>query len=162
MSISPQIIQLVSHARESVEELAATYHNGGTWGDDLTGYCGIASRFLIALARRNNIYGMRLVCGTFGHIADDTHDGTHCWVEYDGFCIDLTISQFGFPKKKYKICLITDKFYLANYFPEMAGTHAVKFQKQWELGQNYESCSSLLWRIHKANYVKEYNGLVLR
>lgn len=156
MQLSSKIIQLITHARESVEELASTYHKGGAWGEGLAGYCGIASRFLIALARRNNIYGMRLICGTFGHI-------THCWVEYNGYCIDLTISQFeGFEDKKYKICRVNDMFYITNYFPEIIGTNAVRYQKQWELGQNYESCSGLLWRIHKSNYIREYNGLLLR
>lgn len=156
MALSAEIIQLIAHARKSVEELADTHHNGGAWGEGLTGYCGIASRFLISLARRNNVYGMRLMCGTFGHI-------THCWVEYNNFYIDLTISQFeGFSQKKYKVGCISDRFYLYNYFPQISGAKAARYQKQWELNQNYESCSGLLWRIHKNNYIREYNGLILR
>lgn len=156
MSLDKNIITLVEHARHSVEELAYKYHDGGAWGPDLAGYCGIASRFFISLARRNNIYNTRLICGLF--------DGmTHCWIEYGDFCIDITISQFaGYKNRRYRIFKIDSDFYRAHYTPEIIGTAAVRHQKQWELGQNYESCSSLLWRIHKAKYIKEYNGLLLR
>jgi len=156
MTLSNEIIQLIVHARKSVEELADKYHDGGNWGDNLTGYCGIASRFFINLAKRNGIYNMRLVCGTF--------DGmTHCWVKYGDFCIDLTISQFnGFQNRRYRICKIDSDFYRTYYLPEMTGSSAVKYQKQWEDGQNYGACSNLLWQIHKSKYIREYNGLVLR
>lgn len=155
MSISAEIVSLISHTRQTVEELANTYHDGGAWGNGLAGYCGIASRFLIGLFKRNNLNAY-LVCGLF--------DGqTHCWVEYQDFCIDLTISQFeGFEHKKFSICVKRSEFYRKHYTFNLAGVSAVRYQKQWELGQNYESCSGLLWRIHKANYIKEYNGRFLR
>lgn len=159
MSISANIIQLISHTRKTVEELANTYHQGGAWGDNgLPGYCGIASRFLIALFRRNGIHDARLVCGFF-HTQNE--QSTHCWVEYDKFCIDLTISQFDFDIP-FRICLVGDAFYRKHYRREMIGSKAVILQKEWDDGQNYESCASLLWRIHKTNYIREYNGLVLR
>jgi hypothetical protein len=120
------------------------------------GYCGIASRFLISLAQRNHIYGMRLVCGLF-------NTTTHCWVEYEGFCIDTTISQFsGFEDLKYKVCRVKDDFYNTYYYPHLIGTKAARHQRRWELGQAYESYSSLLWKIHKKRYIKEYNGILFR
>lgn len=156
MSLSSEIIQLIVHARISVKELSDKYHNGGSWGHGLTGYCGIASRFMISLARRNGIYGMRLVCGTF--------DGmTHCWVEYNGFCIDLTITQFsGFQHKAYRISTVNGDFYRTHYTPAMIGCSAMRHQKQWEHGQNYESCATILWHIHKKNFIKEYNGVLFQ
>lgn len=165
-SLSNEILELIIHTRKSVEELAIVYHDGGMWGDGLAGYCGIASRFLISLFRRNGIHNARLICGTFGTVESDgafrPSQLTHCWVEYGDFCIDVTISQFaGFEKKKYRICKKDSEFYYTHYFPELVGSTAVKYQKQWD-EQSYESCSSILWRIHKVNYVKEYNGLVLR
>lgn len=152
MTLPSKIIELIVHARKTVGDLAEKYHGGGAWGNGLTGYCGIASRFLISLARRNGIYNMRLIAGSF--------DGkTHCWVEYGDFCIDLTISQFnGFENTPYRICYRSYEFYKYYYKPEVIGSAAVQYQKKWDLGQSYESCSSLLWRIHKANYIREYNG----
>lgn len=150
------MMQLIIHARRSVEELVRRYHGGGNWGNGPAGYCGIASRFLINLARRNGIYNIRLICGTF--------DGmTHCWIEDGAFCIDLTIAQFkGFESKVYRICMIDSDFYRSHYVPEMSGSLAVKYQKQWEHGQNYESYSGILWKIHKKNYIMEYNGLAFK
>ena len=156
MILSTEIIELIVHARKSLDILVRKYHNGGNWGDGVAGYCGIASRFLISLARRNGVYNMRLVCGLFDNM-------THCWVECGDFCIDITISQFkGFKDKAYRICKIDSDFYNAHYLPEMIGTPAVKYQKQWEQGQDYESYASTLWRIHKKNYIREYNGMVFR
>lgn len=161
MIIDDKVIQLTVHVRRSLEKLARE-HGGGYWGSGLTGYCGIASRFLINLAKRNGIYNMRLVCGFFNDRA--FHEpSTHCWIEYNDFCIDLTISQFSeFHNKAYRICLIDSDFYRLHYTPEMIGSIAVKYQKQWENGQNYESCANSLWRIHKKHYIKDYNGVFLR
>lgn len=167
-SLPNEILELIIHTRKSIEELANTYHDGGRWGEGLAGYCGIASRFFISLLRRNGIYNARLVCGSFGTTEVDgifypNLELPHCWVEFGEFCIDITISQFdGFENKKYRICKKGSEFYSSHYFPQLAGTSAVKHQRQWELGQDYESCSSLLWRIHKSKYIKDYNGLVLR
>lgn len=162
MALSNKIIQLISHARESVDELANKHHNGGFWGDGLAGYCGVASRFLISLARRNGIHNMHLVCGSFND-KKYSSPSTHCWVIYGKFCIDITISQFdGFKDKKYRICTTDSVFYRTHYIPELAGAPAVRCQKQWEEGQNYEKHSPFLWQIHKHNYIREYNGLFLR
>ena len=151
MTLCNEMMQLIIHARRSVERLADEYHD---WGPNLAGYCGIASRFLINLGKRNGIHNMRLVCGTFD-------DNTHCWVEYDGFCLDITITQFnGFQNKAYRICMIDSDFYREHYMPAIIGHSAVKQQKQWELGQDYESCATILWQIHKRNYINECNGLL--
>lgn len=160
MPLCDKTIRLIRHSRKTIEELAESYHDGGNWGDGLAGYCGIASRFLIGLAKRNGIYGMRLVCGTFNDPAWE-EPVTHCWIEYKEFCIDLTISQFSeFHNKPYRICLLDSDFYRSHYLSELSGSNAVKHQKQFEDGQNYESCSSILWRIHKKNYRGEYEGLI--
>lgn len=156
MELCSEIIQLIVHTRRSVDQLANKYHNGGNWGAFLTGYCGIASRFLISLARRNGIHNMRLVCGAF-------NKATHCWVEYENFCIDITISQFeGFHSKAYRICMTDSDFYRSHYMPKIFGSSAVKHQKHWEQGQNYESCASILWRIHRKNYIRDYNGQIFQ
>lgn len=144
MQLSNEIIQLIVYTRRVVEALAKQHNH--PWGDYLTGYCGIASRFFISLAERNHIYNMRLVCGTF-------MDMTHCWVEYNGFCIDITISQFNsFQHKKYKICRLGAPFYTNHYVPEMIGIAAIKRQKQWQQGQAYENCSDKLWCIYQSKY----------
>ncbi len=150
-TLSNEVMNLILHARKSLEELIK-YHNGGLWGNGLAGYCGIASRFLINLAKRNHIYGFELVCGTF--------DGmTHCWVQYNNYCIDLTISQFeGFENKAYRVCLINSDFYRSHYNPDMIGSSAVRYQKLWEHGQSYESFASILWRFHRKNYAREFYG----
>lgn len=163
--LSAELIALCQHAHDSVEELAFKYHDGGLWGLYLNGYCGIASRFLVNLAKRNGIFDMRLVCGGFCDLTVNEEDQivtTHCWIEYNGFCIDLTISQFdSFNTKKISICSIGDEFYNSHYIPELIGSRAVKNQRTWTLGQNYESCSKYLWRIHHKKYPREYNGIFL-
>jgi len=154
MALNSKIVSLISSARNTIEDLADNYHQGGAWGMGLAGYCGIASRFLIDLFRQNNLKAY-LVCGLFDN-------QTHCWVEYGNYCIDLTISQFeGFEQKRFSICTKNSIFYRTHYKIEMAGVAAVRYQKQWEHGQDYESWSSLIWRIHNSSYTKEYNGLVL-
>ncbi len=85
---------------------------------------------------------MNLVCGAFDGL-------THSWVEYDGFCIDITISQFtGFESKKYKICRVDDDFYMMYYSVDVRGSAAVSHQKKWTFGQDYGRHSKLLWKIY--------------
>lgn len=142
-------MMLIRHCRNTVEDLAKDYHFDGLWGSNLAGYCGIASRFLIKIAKFNHISNMKLVCGTF--------DGnTHCWVEYDSYCIDITISQFfPFYSKKYRICRTDEEFYLSHYVIDMKGAEAVANQKQWDNGQAYDEYKNLLWQIHKCKYTNE-------
>lgn len=143
--LTQELINLIESARETVFRLSNDYHNGGLWSgqNDLCGYCGIASRFLVSLARSKGIE-MKLACGGF--------DGfTHSWVEYDGFCIDLTISQFsGFEHKKYKICRVDDDFYRRYYSFDVKGSAAVSFQKKWGYGQDYGRHSKVLWKIYNS------------
>lgn len=142
MPISAETIEFVRRSRKAVEILADNYHEGGFWGSGLTGYCGIASRFLVNLAKKYDIK-MQLVVGLFNGM-------THCWVEYDGFCIDLTISQFkSFNTKKFSICKINDQFYNRYYTPDMRNNSAVRHQRTWQGGQEYSSHANLLWSIYR-------------
>lgn len=152
MLLDDKVARLLPRARKTIEILARKHHSGGAWGSGLCGYCGIASRFLISLAESNNIRGMKLVCGTF--IYDNA---LHCWVEYKGFYIDLTISQFDFHEnKKYKVGKVNDVFYRANYNPNLIGSQAVNYQKKWTEGQDYASYATILWKIYREN-----NGTIL-
>lgn len=145
------VIEIIRHTRKILNKLVNDYHNGGYWGSyygDVTGYCGIASRFLINVAKRNGIRDMELVCGAFNNI-------THCWVEYNNFCIDITISQFPeFKNQPYRICEIDSEFYNSHYFIEVKGFAATKEQKKWGAGQNYEYCARILWDIDRSLKLK--------
>lgn len=143
--LNAHIVELCRRAALSVKHLAAEYHNGGLWSVEypLTGYCGIASRFLVAVCGVNGIRNMDVVIGLFD-------DQTHCWVEYGDFCIDLTIAQFeGFEHKQFSICKVNDQFYKQHYEVGISGKKAVKEQQSWYSGQRYEDHSLFLWAIYR-------------
>ena len=143
--LNSHIVELCRRAALSVKHLATEYHNGGLWSAayPLTGYCGIASRFLVSVAEVNGISSMEPVVGLFD-------DQTHCWVEYGKFCIDLTIAQFeGFEHKQFSVCKIGDEFYKQHYELGFRGKEAVKEQRSWYSGQRYEDHSVFLWHIYR-------------
>lgn len=140
--LTPQLITIIKKVRNTIEELNLQLNN--PWGNNLCGFCGIASRFLIRAANHNGIRNMRLVYGYF-----ENDYNTHCWVEYSGFAIDLTISQFsGFDKLKYRICKVGDEFYNAHYIPCVIGKEAISYQKQWRGGQAYSKHANMLWSMY--------------
>ncbi len=143
--LNAYIVELCRRAALSVKHLAAEYHNGGLWSVEypLTGYCGIASRFLVSVADVNGIGDMELIVGLFD-------DQTHCWVEYGKFCIDLTIAQFeGFEHKSFSVCRVDDRFYKQHYEVGLYGKSAVEEQRTWKDKQRYEDHSIFLWHIYR-------------
>jgi len=129
--LSNDIMLLILKARKDIERLASL-NEDITCGPGLAGYCGIISRYLIDLMELSGISGASLCCGRFNKL-------THCWVEYGGFCLDLSISQFlGFAKKKYKICRVGDCFYSTYYENELDHRSAIEYQKTWGI-QAYET-----------------------
>lgn len=65
------------------------------WPDEaqhLSGYCMLASRFFIRIARKNGFQPV-LVKGEFDE------EGNHCWTEWHGKLIDLTATQYDFTEK---------------------------------------------------------------
>lgn len=143
--LSNKIISFVQDVCMVIEEVS--HYENSLNINGLVGYCGISSRFLIALARKNNIHNMKLVCGTF-------NGAVHCWVHYDKYCIDVTISQFNpFDKLKYKICIIGDEFYKLHYKPDVIGSPAIRRQKKWR-EQAYGRYALTLWDTYRNMYMR--------
>lgn len=65
----------------------------GYWDSSLGGLCGVASDLLVRELRVHGI-DSTLVFGEF-LFSDRCHGGAHCWVECDGYAIDITATQFG-------------------------------------------------------------------
>lgn len=83
-----EVIDLAHKVRVAVEELA----NGlePSWmivKEDLAGMCAVASRALCTVLR-NHGYKAKFVLAQYCF-------GSHCWVELDGWIIDITATQFG-------------------------------------------------------------------
>lgn len=75
---------------------AAMRCGGSTWGywdSTLGGLCGVASDLLVRAFAARGITAT-LVYGKF-HCNDWTSGGFHCWVECNGYVVDITTSQFG-------------------------------------------------------------------
>ena len=65
----------------------------GYWDSTLGGLCGVASDLLVRELRAHGI-SSTLVFGEF-LFSDRRYGGSHCWVECDGYIIDITATQFG-------------------------------------------------------------------
>ena len=82
-----EVIDLAHKVRIAVEELANNLEP--TWmiyKEDLAGMCAIASRALCTVLRSHG-YRAKFVLAQYGL-------GSHCWVELDGWIIDITATQF--------------------------------------------------------------------
>jgi hypothetical protein len=62
------------------------------WDNDLNGACGVATFHLMALANKHGT-SPTFVAGLFSLNQDEEEHG-HCWIEYDGYIIDITAAQF--------------------------------------------------------------------
>lgn len=113
-----KLITLAKIARQKTETLSRIERGV----PNLTGYCGVASKYLETLANKNGIYP-QFVAGIFqsyNRIIDRYGlVSGHSWLEHDGYIIDITATQFrnvvskverNFNKKVY-ICRTTNPHY---------------------------------------------------
>lgn len=96
MSYSPPLLRLISlakFARKEIEHLSAI-ERGSKF---LTGYCGIASRYLESIANKENIFP-EFVGGSFlsyNRINNEYESiSGHTWIEYKDYIVDITATQF--------------------------------------------------------------------
>lgn len=90
-----------------MEKFAREYTDAGDPAD-LSGYCAIASYFLVMLGRKFGYYltlveGLAFDCDVDALQSGDYDGGkpfaNHFWVEYSGTIIDLTATQFNNVRK---------------------------------------------------------------
>lgn len=84
MNTHQKLRKLAEKARDDLEAYC------GMGNPNLHGVCGTASVHLMRLARREGIR-VKLCYGLF----QKKHWQSHCWIEYDGKCYDITATQFG-------------------------------------------------------------------
>jgi hypothetical protein len=85
MSFLPnEVIKLAKAVRKSAENYTKRAGDGHEFDQDLGGMCAIASRALWRVLK-NHGYKPKFV---------HTGDGFHCWVELDGWILDVTATQF--------------------------------------------------------------------
>jgi hypothetical protein len=75
---------IANDARIQCEQLQKEY---GTWRDNLCGMCAIASSMIFNECKRQGIRAKFVY-------ADKKYEG-HCWIEVQGYIIDVTATQFG-------------------------------------------------------------------
>ena len=132
-----------------MERLAAI--EGGQ--SDLTGYCGVAARYIELEANKQDI-PVEFVAGYFnGYVRPIDQYGFacgHCWVEYGGYIVDITATQFrnvrtkinrDFGKKIY-ISVVSNP----HYEKDLVGEEAKRYVAAWYV----ESLDSI---IEKANRI---------
>ena len=112
---------------------------------NMIGYCGIGARWLQHLAKRK---GMK-VDFIIGRYNDEINSSHHCWVEYDGYIIDITATQFGFSDN---ISLIDETDY--RYNKTAKNSKAIRLMKNWPHYQKYIKCTNALKKIHIHPFTK--------
>lgn len=138
------LLGLSIYARRHVEILHRRINIGNRF---LAGYCCIASRHLLALAQSYDI-DVSFLCGWF--IKKEKKAG-HCWIERDGFIIDLTATQFGINKKVY----VTESSN-PNYCKFAEGNAAIENTRGWIVhNQKYEQYQPELDEILKKENKEE-------
>lgn len=149
-----QLKKVVAAARQEMESFARKHNHIGFMGSDvdLSGYCAIASHFLIMVTRKFG-YKMSLVQGVaFEDVVDGNKDFVHeqinhCWVEYDGEIIDLSAKQFDKSLQKIHIVKIGN----SSYCPISRNNAARKdFRMEWPDDQSpYSYITELRKRANK-------------
>lgn len=144
-----KLLPIAKTARYKIERLANI--EGGP--SDLTGYCGVAARYIELQAAKADIE-VEFVAGYFnGYIRPlDEYSlaSGHCWVEFDGYIVDITATQFR--NVRTKVCRdFNRKVYVSrstnpHYEKELAGDDARRFVSAWY-------CEPLDEIIEKANRV---------
>src|SRR5277367_897508 len=141
-----RLITLAKFARKRIETLSKVEKGP----PHLQGYCGIASRYLELLGKRENIFPDFIVghFRSFNRILDEySWRAGHCWIEYDGYIIDLTATQFrnvitkverDFSKKVY-ISRNTNP----HYYKEASGEDAVNKVRAWHCESLEEICAKV-------------------
>ena len=93
LHVLSRLLPIAKVARWRLERLAAI--EGGQ--SDLTGYCGVAARYIELEANKQDI-PVEFVAGYFnGYVRPIDQYGFacgHCWVEYGGYIVDITATQF--------------------------------------------------------------------
>lgn len=141
-----KLITLAKFARKRIEILSRV-ENGPP---HLQGYCGIAARYLELLAARENISPDFIVghFRSFNRILNEYNwRSGHCWIEYEGYIIDTTATQFrnvitkvnrDFSKKVYISRNINP-----HYYKEAFGEDAVSKVRAWYCEPLEEICTKV-------------------
>ncbi len=123
-----KLIILASSVRNIIEDLSETSLG---YKSDLGGYCGIASKYLVDLARKDFIRPT-FVFGYFTEGNNSLFD--HCWVEHYGKIIDITASQFRTTQRE-KVFITEKSSYL--YKKEKSGKEAEDYFLTWKHPHKY-------------------------
>jgi hypothetical protein len=141
-----KLITLARIARRHVETLAYVED----MPPNLAGYCGIGSKYLEVLANKENIFP-EFITGVFqkyNRILDIYQiQSGHSWLEYSGYIIDITATQFkhviskvdrDFGKKVY-ICRTTNP----HYYKQFVGEEAIQTAQTWYEEDFLELCQKI-------------------
>jgi hypothetical protein len=141
-----KLIILARTARKKIETLSQV--EGGP--SNLAGYCGVAARYLELLANKENI-SPEFVAGsfkTYSRILDTYHIASgHTWIEYDGYIVDITATQFknvvskidrNFSQKIY-VCRNNNP----HYSKELIGDIAKRCVRMWYCETLEEICQKI-------------------
>jgi hypothetical protein len=129
-----KLIPIAKTARKKIEKLA--YIEGGH--SDLAGYCGIAARYIELVANKNNIE-VEFVAGQFNSYVRTIdvyrqHSG-HCWLECDGYIVDITATQFkdvvSKVKRNFGKKIYTSVINNPHYKKDLVGDAAKKCVAMW-------------------------------
>jgi hypothetical protein len=149
-----QLLKIAEIARCRIELLAK--HEQGP--SNLTGYCGIASRYLQKLANAQGIFP-KFICGTFrfyNRIFDKylTWSG-HSWLELNDVIVDITATQFKDVKTKVNRSFGNPVYYSSNsnphYLKYSDGMEAIRLVESWY----EENLGELLTKIEMVSKEQE-------
>lgn len=115
--------------------------------NDLRCMCAVASSFLCQVLK---LYGYK---STFhvGHYDTKSHKNScinHCWVEVDGFIVDITVSQFNHKLPNIYIGRNFDA-YLTKKIVNFSKDLRVQF-RSWDVTQSPAYCQ--LFKIYQAKF----------
>jgi len=141
-----KLITLARTARKKIEALSQVESGPA----HLQGYCGIAARYIELLASKESI-SPDLVVGHFRSYNRILNEycwrAGHCWIEYDGYIIDLTATQFrnvitkidrDFSKKVY-----ISRNNNPHYYKEAIGNDALDIVRSWYCEPLEEICAKV-------------------
>lgn len=132
---------IATASRREIENFARHHDNIGT-DSDLECFCGIASFFLVMVAKKLG-FKLSLIEGMAfnewlinrlqtGCIDNQGLDGNHCWVEHNGKIIDITATQFGIRQKVHIVDIGDDNYWVI----DRNSTVRRSFKHEWPEDQN--------------------------
>ena len=135
------LIKVAKRARRDLEVLNLL--SGGNL--NMTGYCGVGSRWLQRLAHKKGI-DIDFIVGKYN---DHIVSSDHCWVQYNGYIIDITATQFGFVDR---IIVLKDNDF--RYTCRLKNIKAIVAMKNWPHSQKFIKHNNKLKKIHINSFTK--------